>query len=390
MIRLLSSTRRPALGLILGLGLLAVTLGVLELWFIGAGPLASPRPPGAAAVIPGALTFTEFETGPPSKDPVIEDFRRAWTPINTAGDVGPDAWKSRMTALHEFARLGTGSIPSLVEGLHDPDPQVRALCAQGLGYVGDETSSSLLDRAIREDPDLIVRVYAAIARSMIGGMARGPVYEDLIRREPNQLVKMRLDLALRRGPAPRPNALRDDLAHFDLARMGTARLGEMAPDFDLTDLDGRHVRLSDFRGKKDVAVVFLYGVNCMFCTGQMSRLFHDLDRFDAAKVQVLIVESHEPYRVRETLGGSRASPDPRLPILCDPSHVVSATYGVAFQMDHTEWLNLPSTFLIDRRGVVRKIHRSATVADRLWPDQILEECARWEKSDASAPASKAP
>ena len=35
------------------------------------------------------------------------------------------------------------------------------------------------------------------------------------------------------------------------------RVGDMAPDFELTDTSGQHqVRLSDFRGQKPVALVF--------------------------------------------------------------------------------------------------------------------------------------
>ncbi|MBM3125433.1 MAG: redoxin domain-containing protein [Chloroflexi bacterium] len=35
--------------------------------------------------------------------------------------------------------------------------------------------------------------------------------------------------------------------------------GEIAPDFELEAVDGSHVRLSDFRGKKTVVLAFLRG-----------------------------------------------------------------------------------------------------------------------------------
>ena len=34
------------------------------------------------------------------------------------------------------------------------------------------------------------------------------------------------------------------------------KVGEMAPDFTLTDTNGRPVKLSDFRGQKNVALAF--------------------------------------------------------------------------------------------------------------------------------------
>lgn len=35
--------------------------------------------------------------------------------------------------------------------------------------------------------------------------------------------------------------------------------GELAPDFELEDVNGKLVRLSDFRGKKPVVLAFLRG-----------------------------------------------------------------------------------------------------------------------------------
>jgi peroxiredoxin len=35
--------------------------------------------------------------------------------------------------------------------------------------------------------------------------------------------------------------------------------GQEAPDFGLSDLDGKQIRLSDFRGKKIVVLTFLRG-----------------------------------------------------------------------------------------------------------------------------------
>jgi peroxiredoxin len=36
-------------------------------------------------------------------------------------------------------------------------------------------------------------------------------------------------------------------------------LGQLAPDFELTDVAGRAVRLSDYRGSKNVVLVFTRG-----------------------------------------------------------------------------------------------------------------------------------
>lgn len=64
------------------------------------------------------------------------------------------------------------------------------------------------------------------------------------------------------------------------------------------------------------------------------------------------------------------------PIVADPAHTVSATYGVAFQMNiHTEWSNRPATFLIDKNGVIRFERRGKTFSDRPKPDDLIREIA---------------
>ena len=46
-------------------------------------------------------------------------------------------------------------------------------------------------------------------------------------------------------------------AMWNVARGGTTRVGEMAPDFDLPTIDRKtRVRLSSFRGKRPVVLVF--------------------------------------------------------------------------------------------------------------------------------------
>ncbi len=94
----------------------------------------------------------------------------------------------------------------------------------------------------------------------------------------------------------------------------------------------------------------------------------------AAAAQILIVDPHEKYRVKHMLKESADKPeDLKVPVLADPAHLVSATYGVAFQMQiHTEWSNRPATFVIDAEGVLRFAHRGKKYSDRPSAEKILE------------------
>jgi peroxiredoxin len=99
------------------------------------------------------------------------------------------------------------------------------------------------------------------------------------------------------------------------------------------------------------------------------------EAFRQRGAQILVVDPHEPYRVRHMLKNvGAAADDVAFPILADPAYTVSATYGVAFQMNiHTEWSNRPATFVIDRQGTIRYERRATTFNDRPTPDEILKE-----------------
>jgi len=45
-------------------------------------------------------------------------------------------------------------------------------------------------------------------------------------------------------------------AMFFTSRKSTVKVGDQAPDFTLTDQNGAPVKMSDFRGKKNVVLAF--------------------------------------------------------------------------------------------------------------------------------------
>lgn len=96
---------------------------------------------------------------------------------------------------------------------------------------------------------------------------------------------------------------------------------------------------------------------------------------EAAGAQLLVVDPHESWAAKHLLKevGLRAE-DVDYPLLADPGQIVSAAYGVAFQMRiHTELSNRPATFIIDRSGVIRYVRRATGFADRPSPGEILAE-----------------
>jgi peroxiredoxin len=90
---------------------------------------------------------------------------------------------------------------------------------------------------------------------------------------------------------------------------------------------------------------------------------------------LLAVDPHEAWSAKFLLKETGfGTADLQFPLLMDPSQTVSATWGVAFQMRiHTELSNRPSTFLIDKAGVLRYAKRGRSFSDRPSANQVVAE-----------------
>ena len=125
-------------------------------------------------------------------------------------------------------------------------------------------------------------------------------------------------------------------------------VGEAAPDFTLRDQQGRKVSLSDYRGIKNVVLVFYPFAFSGICTGELCEIRDNLGDFESEDVQVLAVSCDHMFT-------QRAWSDVEgyfFPMLSDywPHGGVARAYGV---FDQSGGFATRGTFLIDRGGVVR-------------------------------------
>jgi mycoredoxin-dependent peroxiredoxin len=125
-------------------------------------------------------------------------------------------------------------------------------------------------------------------------------------------------------------------------------VGELAPDFTLKDQNNQEVSLSQFKGEKNVLLVFYPLAFSGICSGELCSLRDDLPRFSNDEVELLTVSvdsffSHKVWADREGF---------TFPLLADfwPHGAVAQAYGV---FDEQKGIALRGTFLIDREGVVR-------------------------------------
>jgi mycoredoxin-dependent peroxiredoxin len=125
-------------------------------------------------------------------------------------------------------------------------------------------------------------------------------------------------------------------------------VGDVAPDFTLADQSRSPVRLSDFRGRKHVLLVFYPLSFTGTCESELCGIRDELAVFRNDDVETLAIS------VDSTAVHARWAQEQGFdfPILADfwPHGEVARTYGVLNEETGLAWRG---TFLIDRDGVVR-------------------------------------
>ena len=125
-------------------------------------------------------------------------------------------------------------------------------------------------------------------------------------------------------------------------------IGDIAPDFELPDQYGTPVKLSSFRGAKNVVVVFYPRAFSPVCSGELCARREDFPEVNADDVELLTISvdsffAHKTWAAQENFEFS---------LLADfwPHGAVAQAYGV---FDADRGLAIRGTFVIDKQGVVR-------------------------------------
>jgi peroxiredoxin len=125
-------------------------------------------------------------------------------------------------------------------------------------------------------------------------------------------------------------------------------IGGPAPDFTLRDQFGADVTLSDFHGKKAVAIFFFPFAFSGVCTGEMSGLRDRLDEFVTFDTEVLAISCDPVYAMRQFADTDRLN----FSVLSDfwPHGEVAQAYDV---FNDRTGAPRRSSYIIDKSGVVR-------------------------------------
>lgn len=136
--------------------------------------------------------------------------------------------------------------------------------------------------------------------------------------------------------------------------------GFLAPDFESNTLDGQKIKLSDLRGQ--AVLVNLWATWCPPCRTEMPAIQTVYDEY---KDQGFIV-----LAVNMTYQDTYANIAPfveqyglTFPILLDESGVIGSAYQLR---------SLPSSFFIDRSGIIREVVIGGPMAEALLRTRVEE------------------
>jgi mycoredoxin-dependent peroxiredoxin len=127
----------------------------------------------------------------------------------------------------------------------------------------------------------------------------------------------------------------------------SVELGDLAPDFELKDQTGQPVRLSDYRGKKAVVLVFYPLTFTSTCESELCGIRDSIEVFRNDDVETLAISVDSPPAHQRWAHEQGFD----FPLLSDfwPHGDVASTYGV---FEETLGIAARATFVIDRDGKV--------------------------------------
>jgi peroxiredoxin len=154
------------------------------------------------------------------------------------------------------------------------------------------------------------------------------------------------------------------------------KVGDHGPDFTLKMLDGQSVTLSDLTASNEVVLVVLRGwpgYQCPICERQVHDFILSATGFADAKARVLMVypgpvEDLKAH-AQEFLGNKDWPKD--FIFVIDPNYSMVNAYGLRW--DAPKETSYPSTFILDKKGVVRFAKISHSHGDRSKAADILRE-----------------
>lgn len=288
--------------------------------------------------------------------------------LQAAHDADEDV---REIALGILARARDPELPQLArELLTDVDPVARTQGLRQLEHVGDRTLVPLVI-GLLDDPDARVVASAGNVLRRWTGQDYGPRLAHAIRRikdDRYQELTAEQEQQIRDGVARWKAWWQEHQHEFPPAPSPTPVPNPPVPlradDFALPDLEGRQVRLSDFRGR--VVLLNFWATWCTSCLLELPDLI-ELQRRNPERLVVLGIALDGPHHRHEhpegEIAGLPRSMDYNLEEIRQQVRRFAEQHGINYRvlLDPGDTVGvrflgeeLPTTVVIDPRGELRR------------------------------------
>lgn len=133
------------------------------------------------------------------------------------------------------------------------------------------------------------------------------------------------------------------------------QVGQVAPNFVAIGVYKQKfgkIRLSDYRGKKYVVLVFYPANFTPVSFTELISLSNRIKEFHKLSTQILAISLDSPFshlhylRISEKMGGLK---DLNYPLLSDPTQAITLNYELLTE----DGLALPGLFIIDKEGLIQ-------------------------------------
>ena len=126
-------------------------------------------------------------------------------------------------------------------------------------------------------------------------------------------------------------------------------VGDNAPDFSLVDASGNEIRLSDFKGKKNVVLVFYADHSSPYSIDQLVELQEHISEIIKLNSELIAIASagnkYDVERTKSSLGIT-------FPLIPKPNRKVAEDFGVEYNYTPSGGAAY-GTIIIDKKGTIR-------------------------------------
>ncbi|MDF1550175.1 MAG: HEAT repeat domain-containing protein [Bacteroidales bacterium] len=299
-------------------------------------------------------------------------------------------WKVRLLAVRDLIKAGKKSTEEIIIGLSDSSMHIRQVCAMALGILKAKEAIGKLEQLLKTDENTMVRSQAAIALGQMEAEQSVALLKEVLESDPSRDVMHQCELAIdqikkHKGTSDK---MLEAFLSIDESTFETVIFNSLAPDFKLEDTDGNEWELVKFRNKQWVVLIWVFADWCPVCHSEFHDLMNMQKQFKDAGIQVFTLEIHDMYRGRVMVGKEleptywfakesfKEAYTNKIwwPHLLDRGGIQAAKFGadpLAFSV-HAEYINRPTTAIIDKNGILRFLYQGTFWGDRPSIEQTLE------------------